>query len=474
MKKARLFRRSRSPNYYADFVTADGLRRQRSTRKRTPAEAWQVVAGWEDVPDEVAPSVPVVAAGATMATGNPVHTEMMDVTPAAAPDVDPLVAYHLVHGAPPTPEEQRFHDSHGRWPLSPAELDQWLEQSTSWWQWLARRDWMLTAVLAVFSVGSAYTTVVGASQILPVSMAWPMGLAVQLLLFLLLEGLVATTAPLRRWGGVVVLAGISVYTSYFCYYEQLAGEAHDREQVDRALQLHAELVSTIFAPARSRALGMRSEGESLLAQAEQEAARGGTTGVHGYGPRARALAEEGNRRVVDAARLQTNVDRLQSAFDGSTDGMTAGQIYRRDLEAWQLAPPEWKEGTSPPSREAYLDATADVALLTPLHHVAAGEPAAWMALILAVLVDGTTIVLGTASARRHAVEGLLVRASRRVAILIVCARYARRMLDEAHRNGIVMPMLVSPPNNGRAGRSSRLPVRAKSPWRGPPEPSAGR
>jgi len=369
MKKARLFRRSRSPNLYADFVTEQGERRQRSTRVRTPAEAWHVVAGWSDVPDEA-------TRDATGVVGTQVHTLPIDVTPQGDDELDPLVAYHRVHGGPPTPEEQRFHDGHGRWPLSPEELEQWLTHSTSWWQRLGRRDWTLTAVLVVFSVGSAYTTIQGASQVLPATLAWPMGLAVQLLLFLLLEGLVARAVPIRRWGGVVVLTSLSIYTSFFSYYDQLAGDALDRRQVDHARQLHAALVASVYAPARSRALRLRSEGEALLAQAEHEARRGSTTGVRGYGPRARSLAEKGTRSLIDAERVQADVDRLGPSFEGSLDALTAEQVYRRDLEAWQLAPPDWKEGLPVPAREDYVSAADEVALLTPLHQVAAGEPAA--------------------------------------------------------------------------------------------------
>jgi hypothetical protein len=262
--------------------------------------------------------------------------------------------------------------------------------------WLQNRDWALLGLLACLNVASAYTTIIGARQILPQPMSDIIGIAVQAMLFLMLAGFAVREAVVRKWVVVSVFAAFSIYTSFFCYYQELAKDADDKQQLDVALQTHAGFVSAIYQPARSRIETLDREAEALFELAEREAKRGTSTGVSGYGPVAKKYAEDGSAKKIEAEGLQADLDRLEPHFEYEMTGLAPEDVYRKDLEAWQLAPASWKTDVPKPVRDAYVDAKAAVALLTPYHRVRDGEIPAILALSLASLVDGIAIFLGTA------------------------------------------------------------------------------
>jgi len=266
--------------------------------------------------------------------------------------------------------------------------------------WINEKDWGLLILLTILNVRSAYTTVLGARQLLPYPMSDVLGLAIQGMLFLVLAGLALAHAPVRKWALVVVFATACIYASFFTYYEELAKSADDQRQLDVALQAHAALVSAVYQPSLSRIDQLSHEADALLEAAKREGSNGSTSGVTGYGPVARKYAADGNAKKVEAEKLRADVDRLQPHFEYVTDGLTPDDVYRKDLEAWQLAPADWKKDETRdvpmPVRASYVDLNAQVALLTPFQRVREGDLPAIVALGLAAMVDGIAIFLGTA------------------------------------------------------------------------------
>ena len=311
-------------------------------------------------------------------------------------------------------------------------------RSKSWQlpKWLKDRDWALLVLLLLLNIGSAYTTIIGARQILPAGMSDILGAAVQAMLFLMLAGFAVNRSVIRRWIAITLFAGASIYTSFFTYYGELAAEADLRNQMDKAMQEHATLVSKVYQPARGEASRIRSQAETKLRLADEEAARGGTTGIKGYGPRARAYAEEGNKLLVEAMSLEADVERLKNNFEYELVGLVPEQVYQRDLEAWQLAPNEWKEGVPAPERDDYVDLSAEVALLTPFNRVRAGDMPAITALFLAAMVDGIAIFLGTAIQARQ--RPPMEVWSEQVAGMISQVRKSRAMVKAA-MDGSALP-----------------------------------
>lgn len=259
-----------------------------------------------------------------------------------------------------------------------------------------RTDRVLLFLLVILNIGSAYTTVIGARHVLPRPMSDVVGLTVQLMLFVTLAGFAARHAPIRKWFVVGVLAMASIYTSYFAYYDRLAATADANTKLDRAMQAHAAFVSAVYQPTLTRITQLDLQANERLAQAELEGRRGLTTGVVGYGPVARKLAGEATSLQVESARLKADLERLKDRYEYDPEGLTAEQIYARDLSAWQISPDDWKAAVPAPERGVYVDLEQEVKLLTPFHKIKRGEAPAIAALLLALLVDGVAILLGTA------------------------------------------------------------------------------
>ena len=255
---------------------------------------------------------------------------------------------------------------------------------------------MLLLLLTLLNLGSAYTTLLGGRQVLPWPMSDVLGVTIQGMLFLTLAGFAVKHAPIRRGLVIVVFAAASIYTSFFTYYDQLAGDANAATDLDRAHQAHATFIDALWQPAATQVARVEQRAAELQALAEREADQGVTSGQRGFGPVARGYAEEARAQEAEAARLHVDLDRLQPAFTFSLDGLDAEAIYAADLAAWQATPTDWKAHVPAPTRGAYKDLEQEVQLLTPYWKVKRGEVPATAALLLALLVDGLAVLLGTA------------------------------------------------------------------------------
>ena len=85
------------------------------------------------------------------------------------------------------------------------------------------KDINLLTALIIFNLGSGFTTIYGALKIFPWLVGFTSGSAVQTLLFLLVSGSTAKHAPRLKWLAVASLSSISIYTSFFAYYDAIAG-----------------------------------------------------------------------------------------------------------------------------------------------------------------------------------------------------------------------------------------------------------
>lgn len=307
----------------------------------------------------------------------------------------------------------------------------------------ARPDRALIVLLFLLNVASAWTTIHGARQVLPSPLAESLGLGVQVVLFLLLAGVAGRHAQTRRWLTVGVFAVASVYTSFFAYYESLAGDATRAATEDRAAQSHAAFVAEVHAPVLAQAGQLEREAETLQAMAEDEAGTGLTTGQRGYGPVARQYAADARDQRLAAASLRADLDRLGPAFE--TDPAAAGPdaVYAADLAAWQQVPAAWKRDVPAPARANYIDLDHEIALLAPFHKVRTGEAAAVVALLLALLVDGLSVMLGTAIHGRR--EAVVVGAAGRAARIVGDTRDGFAAVREAWHRPALPPSLQRPP-----------------------------
>lgn len=256
------------------------------------------------------------------------------------------------------------------------------------------RDRWLLVMVSILSAVSMSTTILGTSQILPSPMAEVLGYVFGAILYLLLAGIVARHSLVRRGVAVVCLSVVSIYTSFFAYYDELGTDGRVAAELDQALQLHADLVSAV-SPHQHACAEARSEAVEAKRLLEMEIGGGALSGAGaGYGPNARKYAAlESEKRIV-AERLCTAPDRISSVVASDVSGATPAEIYQSDLAVWEIAPPSWE--IERPERGAYVDERNQVALFIPYYALLDQEPPALLAIALALMVDGLGILLGTA------------------------------------------------------------------------------
>ncbi len=293
----------------------------------------------------------------------------------------------------------------------------------------ARPDRVLLFLLAVLSLGSAATTIMGARQILPSPLAETLGVLVQLMLFLILAGAAGRHAPVRKWFVAVTFAAVSVYTSFFAYYAHLAGEAVGNANLDRARQAHADFVGAHYPALQGQVDTLENQATTLYDLSEREAAGGLTTGKRGFGAQAKAYAEQARDAELAAAELKGDLERLSPRFTADVAGWDAEQIYAFDLETWQTMPATWQVVEAAPARDVYQDLEHEIALLAPWYKVRAGEDAAVVALLLATMVDGVCLLLGTAIRPRE--QRILDSASSEAAAFIGSGRAGAARVQQA-------------------------------------------
>ncbi|NES24514.1 MAG: hypothetical protein F6K41_37800 [Symploca sp. SIO3E6] len=263
-----------------------------------------------------------------------------------------------------------------------------------------RHDKSLLATLSILNIGSGCTTVLGAKQILPGVLGLGIGGSVQLILFLLLSGLTAKHAPLRKWLTVMVFSLLSVYTSFFTYYNKLTEDVVNRRSHDKATAAHQKLVSDIYTPLKTQVESLNSEAKQYRDLVIRER-NGEITGYQGHGSKARELAETAKERELKAAKLKPIVEDLKNKFEYELKGLKPNDIFTKDSQALAAVPLEWREDYPELNRAMYIDEESEVLLLAPLYKVNRGEQFAIVSLFIALTVDGVILILGTAIVIKH-------------------------------------------------------------------------
>lgn len=258
------------------------------------------------------------------------------------------------------------------------------------------KDRLLMVILAIFNLGSGSTTIMGAQQILPKLLAWPLGAAVQLMLFLLLSGAVVKQAWLKKWIAVLVFTGLSVYTSFFTYYGYLAGKADDKQALDRAVQAHQRLVAEVYTPMKVRLTKLEGEAETLRVMAKQEKEIGLTTGEIGCGEKCRLFKQQAIKKENEVKQFASILEELRPKFEYDVEGLKPEEILNKDRQALAAVPASERNNYPDLARDLYIDTELDISLLAPYYKVKRGEESAVTSLAIAMLVDGMVILLGTA------------------------------------------------------------------------------
>ncbi|MBW4632635.1 MAG: hypothetical protein KME30_12290 [Iphinoe sp. HA4291-MV1] len=298
-------------------------------------------------------------------------------------------------------------------------------------QQVTKHDKPLLTGLFILNLGSGSTTILGALQILPSYLAFPIGGVVQFLLFLLLSGSAGKHAPFRKWIAVLVFSTLSIYTSFFTYYKELAGDVQEKLATDKAEKAHHQLVAEVFTPLEAELTSLKQQLETKNEQAKEEANSGLVTGVRGFGPKAREYREEAQNLRIKSSQLEPVVNKLRPLFIYEVKGVKPDKILENDRKALATVPPEFRKNYSELKRSDYIDVTNDVLLLAPFYKIQKGELPAKLSLIIAITVDGIIIMLGTAIERRRSNFSLLEAMSNSIAGSITTWNSAVVTVNEA-------------------------------------------
>jgi len=259
------------------------------------------------------------------------------------------------------------------------------------------RDWVLTVLLAIINLGSGATTIMGAMQVLPIALAWVIGGTTQMMLFLLLGEFTVKHAPFRKWVAVLVLTSISVYTSFFTYYKELAGEASEKLAHDRAALAHQKFVADLYTPMKDSLKQLEDKAAKARAEAEAEKSRGAKSGLGGgYEAEARKLDLQALELETEAKNFKSTVEKVSPKFEYDIKGLQPNEILDKDRQALTEVPAERRQNYPELKREIYIDEELDVSLLAPYNKVKRLEEPALFSMGIALGVDGIAIMLGTA------------------------------------------------------------------------------
>ncbi|AFZ38320.1 hypothetical protein Sta7437_4892 (plasmid) [Stanieria cyanosphaera PCC 7437] len=287
--------------------------------------------------------------------------------------------------------------------------------STSSEQTKPKKDVTLLALLTVLNIGSGYTTIKGALQMFPVPLAWSVGGVIQTLLFLSTSRYILNHAPKRRWLTILVGSTLSIYTSFFAYYEFLTSEGQKQQALERASTAHDSLVFEVYTPIERKVSNLKSEIETKELRIEEEIAGNRASGLPGCGSICKQLKNEKEELQNRYNKLLPVAKNLKSLFEYQIEGKTPKAIFETDLRAlskvsndclpedpnFDCLPQEYERVLNPRStdyrefRGKYIDEDSIYILLQPYHKIRKLEPPAIAAGVLAITLDGLIIALGT-------------------------------------------------------------------------------
>lgn len=278
-----------------------------------------------------------------------------------------------------------------------------------------KSDPILFNTLTCLNIGSAWTTMQGANQILPI-IGYPIGAIIQLMLFLLVSGSAGKKLPKNtKWIAIGVFSVLSIYTSFFGFYSGIGVSNDKNKELLRAKEAHATLISDLYTPLKLKVDNLSASISDKRNQLEDEDKSNGVTGKPGKGDNWKKLNQERIALETEYKLSDEILKNLAPVFIYNTDKQSsAREILDLDIKALSKIPPEWLETNIPawlkkvPSHRLeryrnkdlfkvnYMDPDNEFEVLAPFNKIIKGEPRAILAGLLAIMLDGTIIMLGAA------------------------------------------------------------------------------
>ncbi len=269
---------------------------------------------------------------------------------------------------------------------------------------ITRRDNGLLFLLVGLNTVSGVSTVIGATYILPFSIALVAGLLSQTVLLTLLSGLIMKRAPLRKWISALFFASLCVYASFFTYWKIMTDEKREEISLSKAISKYSEFENKNLGPIRDKLSKVKEELkrlDKLLVCENKDGCTSGRGGGRGEWYRKLQVDRENQAAIVSKYEEQLNlIERKKNKIiQGRTlQQLSTTEIFNLSNSLYALIPGEFsKEIPSSPRREDYFMEELDELIIAPVYMLRAGEPSAYSAMGLAIGFDGIILLLmGTA------------------------------------------------------------------------------
>ncbi len=299
-----------------------------------------------------------------------------------------------------------------------------------------KRDWLLIVLLFFFNLWSGTTTIIGARQILPDGLAWLSGITVQVMLFFLLSGWIMKDSIFRKWLAILIFTTVSIYTSFFCYYDILTAEISQTRAEIIAVDAHQSLISSVFTPLERQAIKLEKELNELQELARREENEGLTTGQTGCGEKCRQFKQQATSKKAELEEFNKLVADLRPKFEYDITGLKANEIYKKDREALASVEESFRNGYEL-KYDNYIDVEREVSFIAPYYKVfkaGSRETIAVFALLIALSIDGIAIIQGTAIEARKKNNSFIKIMTSRLVELIRSTKYAVREIVNVVNN----------------------------------------
>lgn len=277
-----------------------------------------------------------------------------------------------------------------------------------------QQDIKLLIALIILNIVSGFTTMYGAAQILPKYIGWSGGAAIQTLLLLLTSGSTLKHARWLKWMAVGSFSIISIYTSFFAYYDNLVKETREKEGLNRAISAHRALFNEVFNPIEKKAQQLENEIKTKEKQIKDEVDGRRRSGLVGCGKICKDLKDERENLQIRLNQVKPEVNKLEPLFNYDLEGKEPQQIFDADRKALAqvkakclptepdfICLPEKYNGSLDPLNPKYkelqlkyFDEDKRIRIIEPFLKIGKGQEEAIAALFIAILVDGCIILLG--------------------------------------------------------------------------------
>lgn len=300
------------------------------------------------------------------------------------------------------------------------------------------RDYLLIGLLAIFNLVSGYTTIKGVEILLDnLTLAVCLGGFIQLVLFLTLAEFMLKRAHLPKWIAVIVFTFTSVYTSFFTYYTHLASKNNIDLAHNKAEQAHNKLVADVYTPMQEKLRQLQQDAKTLRRKANEEAGIGLTTGLKGRGPVAKTFEQEALEKEEEAKQFQITLNELSPQFNYNFKKLEPQAIMEKDRQALAATPKKFRNNYKDLDRSTYINPEDDISLFAPYlklqsQDVNQQRPAI-LSLLIASLVDGMSILLGTATTFKPYRRSCIVTVGKAVARLITNTKRSSAEITQAFK-----------------------------------------